>query len=343
MASWIALSDRPDPLEQPAGNALRESSGALLDKATLILEFSLPLRTGTVLLDYQRNAGWLRAFSVFYDAKVGIGILHRQGATLVRHMLPGPLPGDIGTARVTLHWDAPQRLWSLRYELPQSGQMREVRGTNPLPLPLEDLVAICRGDTVNRRHPALLWFGVTQGDTPPERAPWLGLRTPIATPRGFVMAGHLRCGDLVLTRDRGARPLVSVRQLDLPSRGSFAPVLLRAPYFAEGTDILVSADQMIALGGTEVEYLFNEEQILAEVGHLTDGWSAILDRRRAVTASVSLDTGAADLIKSVGCVLAGAQHDATLPPRQPARRVLRSYEAVPLLALLGRGNRGRAA
>ncbi|MDZ4094688.1 MAG: Hint domain-containing protein [Paracoccaceae bacterium] len=336
MAEWIALSDRPEPAQPP-------ENGVLLEKASLILEVSLPLKCGAVLLDYRRTQDWLRAFSVFHDPVAGVGILHRQGGSVVRHMLAGPLPGDTGTARIVFSWDAPKRLWVLRYELLELGQVLTAQGLNPMPLPLDDLVALCAGGGESQRHPGLLWFGVTLGEAPPERAPWLGLRTPIATPRGYVMAGHLRAGDLVLTRNAGVRALASVRRHDLPSRGSFAPVLLRAPYFAAQTDLLVSADQLIALSGVEVEYLFGEEEVLAEARHLTDGWSAIHDRRRAVTACVSLDIGAPDLIIGAGCVLAGAQHDVAPADRHQVRRVLRSYEAVPLLALLGRGNRNRAA
>ena len=122
-----------------------------------------------------------------------------------------------------------------------------------------------------------------------------------------------------------------------------APVLVRAPYFAAHSDLLVSADQLVALSGTEVEYLFAEDEVLAEAGHLTDGRSALYDTRRAVTACVSLDLGYPDLILSDGCALASARHGARAGTLPQPRRLLRCYEAVPLLALLGRSNGRRAA
>jgi len=121
------------------------------------------------------------------------------------------------------------------------------------------------------------------------------------------------------------------------------PVLVRAPYFAAHSDLLVSADQLVALSGTEVEYLFAEDEVLAEAGHLTDGRSALYDTRRAVTACVSLDLGYPDLILSDGCALASARHGARAGTLPQPRRLLRCYEAVPLLALLGRSNGRRAA
>ncbi|MGB8811839.1 MAG: Hint domain-containing protein [Paracoccaceae bacterium] len=336
MPDWIALSDRNDPQSDPA-------AGRLLDRGALILEVALPLAGPAVLLDYRAADGWLRALSVFHDPEMGIGILHRQGGVLVRHTLPGPLPGEVGTARIILRWDAPGRTWHLRYELPDAGQAVEARGVNPLPLPMADLLALCRGTGVTQRHPALLWFGATLGENPPERAPWIGLRTPIATPAGYRYASSLAVGEMVLTNEGLALPVQSVRHMVLPSRGFFAPVLLRAPYFAGRTDLLVSADQLVALSGPEVEYLFGEDEVLAEARHLTDGRSALYDTRRAVTSCVSLDLGAPALLQSEGCVLASTQHGKRLAQMALPRRLLRSYEAVPLLALLGRGNGSRAA
>lgn len=331
MQDWIALSDRYDVLDG-AGEQ------DLLEKGALILEVSLPLEGPVVLLDYQSGDGWMRGFSVFHDPKSGVRLLHRQGDRVVHHTLAGPLPREQGVARLTLRWDAPKKVWSLRYEMPDSGTVMEARGNNPLPLPIVDLLAMCRG--VGRRHGSVLWFGATRGDDLPERAPWIGLRTPIATPMGLRHAGSLRVGDAVLTLGGGVQRVQSLRRMDLPSRGYFAPVLLRAPYFGHQIDILVSADQQVALSGPEVEYLFAEDEVLAEARHLIDGRSALLDRRRAVTSCVSVDLGTPEIMLSEGCALASTCHAA---PSRLARRLLHSYEVVPLLALLGRGNGSRAA
>lgn len=338
MPGWIALSDHNAPISQPGEPA--PGDDALLGRGALVLELALPLAGPGVMLDYHASDGWERAISLYFDPETGISILHRQGSRLERHAMPGPLPHDPGTARLTLRWNAPARRWWLRYELLASGQAVESQGSNPLPLPMADLIALCRGIGVARRHPALLWFGATMGETPPGRAPWIGLRTPVATPSGYCPAGSLHIGDQVLTSDGGARVLRSVRHMVLPSRGSFAPVVLRAPYFADHTDLLVSADQLVALSGMVVEYLFAEDEVLAEARHLTDGWSARRENRRAVTACVSLDIGRPDLIQCDGCALASARHGAAMPL---PRRSLHDYEAVPLLALLGRGNGRRAA
>jgi len=46
VAEWLALSDRPTPLAAAEGMAL-------LTKATLVLEFELPLDGATILLDFK--------------------------------------------------------------------------------------------------------------------------------------------------------------------------------------------------------------------------------------------------------------------------------------------------
>lgn len=336
MDHWIALSDRPEPPGEPVAQPL-------LDRGTLILELSLPLSGPTVLLDYRRTEGWPRALSVFVDPATGVVVLHRQGASLVRHGLTGALPGDRGTARIVLNWDAPGRVWTLRLELPDSGFSLESRGSGPMPLRHDDLAAVCGGRGIVWRHPALLWFGVTRGAAPPDRAPWIGLRTPIATPAGFRLAGTLRPGDLVLTRDNGPRPIRQVLRMDLPSRGFYTPVLLRAPYFCARTDLLVSADQLVALRGAEVEYLFGDEEVLAEARHLVDGRSALMETRRAIASCVSLDLGTPGLMLSAGCALASTETGQSRDASRLPRRLLQGYEVAPLLGLLGRGSGSRAA
>lgn len=330
MADWIALSDRYDPMD--------DAGADLLEKGALILELELPLAGPQVLLDYHGADGWMRGVSVFHDPRAGIRVLHRQGDSVVHHSLAGPLPQDQGIARLTLRWDAPARWWSLRYEGLETGLVMDARGVNPLPLPMADVLAMCRGAC--KRHPSVLWFGATRGNDLPDRAPWIGLRTPIATPHGLRHASSLQVGDAVLTLGGVPRGVQSVRRMDLPSRGYFAPVLLRAPYFGHQIDLLVSADQLVALSGPEVEYLFAEDEVLAQARHLTDGRSALLDQRRAVTSCVSIDLGQPEIMLSEGCALVSASH--TKPAPLP-RRLLYSYEVVPLLALLGRGNGRRAA
>lgn len=323
-SQWIALSD---------STAAPPADDGLLTVGALVIELSLPLPRAGVLLDYQATGGWPRTLSLFHDAGGGLCLLHRQGTALTRHILPGPLQFEGQTARLVYAWDAPARTWTLRLENRGKTPPAVAYGLNPMPLPLADIAALCAGAGLARRDASVLWYGVTDQDAPPVSAPWLGLRTPIPTTQGMIPAGLLREGCDVITRD-GPRPLLSLRRMNLPARGAFAPVMLRAPYFTRTTDLLVSAEQLITIGGLEVEYLFGEDEVLVEAGCLIDGRAALPDPRRVTIASVSLDLGEPALLDIDGCTVMTAHHSTTAP-RTPLR-VLHGYEALPLMALLRR-------
>lgn len=325
---WLALSERgllrPDPPE------------SLLDSGLFVMELSLPLPDACVLLDHHAHNGWPRTFSLFHNAETGLVLLHRQGASVSRHLLPGPLPQGRGTARLSFQFNAPARRWRLLYELLDGeGGRVESHGQNPLPLQITDIQALCSNGQTNA---PVLWFGLTRDAIPPGAAAWIGLRTPVETSLGPVAAGSLKPGDIILTADRGPVPLQSVQRLVLPARGTFAPVLLRAPFFGQTKDLLVSADQLVAISGAETEYLFGTEAVLMPAGALVDGRTALSDQRRAVTGSVALNLGAPALIEANGCMLATSHDAATSLPL----RSLQHYEVLTLMTLLGRNPR-RAA
>lgn len=320
---WVALSDLGLLQESP--------KYALLERGLFVMELALPLQNAEVLLDHKSNIGWPRTFAIFHEADTGIVVLHRQGSMVARHCLPGPLPQGLGTARLSFCFDAPARVWELSFEILSTEVPTRVvaRGRNPLPLPFDDLAQMC--DLIRPNGP-VLWFGLTQGVAPPRAASWVGQRTPIETSRGTVMAGNLKPGDMIFTADHGALPLLDSQSLALPARGSFAPVRLRSPFFGQNQDLLVSADQMLAVSGLEVEYLFGAESVLMPARTLVDGRTALLDQRRAVTRSVALDLGRPALIEANGCLLA-IGHDAET---EMPLRSLQGYEVLTLMTLMGR-------
>lgn len=323
---WVALSDR--------GVLDATPEHALLHQGLFVMELALPLQNAELLLDHKSNIGWPRTFAIFHEPDTGIVVLHRQGAAVVRHCLPGPLPQGRGTARLSFRFDGPARTWELSFEILSADvpTVAVAKGRNPLPLPLEDLAQMC---SMARPSGPVLWFGLTRGAAPPGAAPWIGLRTPIETSLGAVMAGNLKPGDMIATADHGLLPMQTSQRLALPARGSFAPVRLRSPFFGQNQDLLVSSDQMLAISGSEVEYLFSAESVLVPAGVLVDGRTALSDQRRAVTGSVALDLGRPALIEANGCLLA-IGHDAA---NDMPLRCLQGYEVLTLMALMGRSPR----
>ena len=148
-----------------------------------VVELHLPLDQPVVLLDFHSTAGWPRTFTLFHDPLVGLVLVHRQGQSVARHALPGPLPQNACTGRLSLRFDAPARYWEMRMEFLGREDLppRRARGQNPLPIRLEDLEQLNHGAARLSRHAAVLWFGLTRGADLPARAPWIGQRTPIQT------------------------------------------------------------------------------------------------------------------------------------------------------------------
>jgi Hint domain len=329
---WLVLSDRA----VGAG----DTPSDLIESGLFVVEFALPLDGPVVLLDFHATEGWDRTFTLFHDPAAGLVLIHRQGKAVARHALPLALPQRVGTGRLSLRFDAPARHWSMRFDLLGAEETPPLtaHGQNPLPLRPADLHALSLPPFRRARHGAVLWFGLTRKVSLPARAPWIGQRTPIDTPRGPVPAGCLRPGDMICTADGGLLPLCRITRMTLPACGSFAPVILRAPFFGTSHDLLVSSDQRVALSGPEVEYLFNEDEVLVEAGAMVDGRAALAEQRRAVTTSLMLEFDHPALLVADGCVLLAARPKDALP-----RRMLQPYEVLTLMALMGRAGHRRVA
>lgn len=332
--AWLVLSDRAMPGDGMASEDL------MIEAGLFVTELSLPLTESAVLLDFHSAEGWARTFTLFHDPSAGLVLVHRQGQSVARHALPGPVPDLGGAGRLSLRFDAPKRVWDMRLEFLSHPDVEPMvaYGINPLPIRTDDLRGLSKGSARVNRHNAILWFGLTRGGALPARAPWIGQRTPIETAKGQVMAGHLKPGDLVVTSEGGLLPLQGINRLDLPACGSFAPVILRAPFYGNSHDLLVASDQRVAICGPEVEYLFGVDEVLAEAGALVDGRSALAEQRRAVASVLLLKFDHPALIMADGCALLAAR-----PTEMPPCRLLQTYEVLTLMSLLGRSGHRRVA
>lgn len=316
-AGWLVLSDHP---------AMPTPTDLPLGKAHFTLEFALPLNSNPILLDHHADDGLERVFSVFLDGEIGLAVRQRQGARLVRHILPGPLPELSGAARMTYAWDMAADLWTLTLLLP-NGQQLSTTGRKPMAPRMADLASLAR--PTGQRHPAVLWFGVTRSAILPDPGPWIGAATPVLTDLGLRPAGSLRLGDRIATADNGYVPLLSTRRIIAPSRGSRAPVLLRAAFFQTRQDVLISADQSLIFDGPATEYMFDRDEVLVRAGDLVDGRAALWDDRRGVALGLSLDLGQPELMICDG-VLLTSHVKPTLPY---PRMLLDGYEVTSLLSV----------
>lgn len=326
---WLALS----------GAGLLDSSAnpfQTLHKASFIAELRLPLPRSAVLINHQSHEGQHRSFALFYDDMQGFSLLMRAGEKVLRASLRLTTDLQGNTARLRFNFDSQSGTWELEVACLQNDQPSQCgTGIGSLPLGLRDVQQLCLGGAASTH---VLWFGVSRGAQLPKSAPWIGQRTLIETPLGPVPAGHLKAGDRVLTQDHGTLVLQNVQHVHLPARGSFAPILLRGPFYDPRGDVLVSADQPVLLAGAEVDYLFGVEQVLVQAKDLVDGRTALAEDRRSIISAIRLDLGCPALVGAPkhgkGVLLAiGDSHYQPKPQNLP---LITSYEAATLLRMMGR-------
>ena len=132
-----------------------------------------------------------------------------------------------------------------------------------LPAPMDATVAIDHA-------------GIANHFVPPVPLPGLATGAEIDTPDGPRPVEALRPGMLVNTRRNGPQPIRWIGRTEPLARGTTAPIEMRAPYFGLSNDTSVARNQRILLSGTDIEYLFGEDHVLARAGDLVNGRSARL-------------------------------------------------------------------
>lgn len=92
----------------------------------------------------------------------------------------------------------------------------------------------------------------------------------IDTPKGPVAVEDLRMGDMVLTKDNGAKPIVWIGSREVAARGSFAPVVISAGALGNDSDVVVSPEHRILMTGAAVELAFGDDEVLVAAKHLVN-------------------------------------------------------------------------
>jgi len=96
--------------------------------------------------------------------------------------------------------------------------------------------------------------------------------TRILTARGERPVETLRAGDMVITRDRGPRPVRWTGRRTVPGRGTSAPVHVGPSVIGSGSrGLLVSPRHRLLVTGYHAELLFGCDEVLVAASHLADG------------------------------------------------------------------------
>lgn len=95
-----------------------------------------------------------------------------------------------------------------------------------------------------------------------ETIPCFVAGTRILTPTGEVRVEDLRPGDMVVTRDEGARPIRWTGQRSVAATGAMAPVRIAANTFGLHGEVWVSPQHRVLLLDAMADLLFGEPEVL---------------------------------------------------------------------------------
>lgn len=278
MANWIALSDHdghwfaPQGLGQPKGAAKLVQSGpdALMVRGSLVVETNVPATARMEpLFIYDQQGEWPLHLALHAIPGGGLSLVLNQGGLPLHQTINHSEGGRTETLRITYVWDAPRRWARLTVERPQDDCVISVPVSSPRPLRVMDARALLMPGPERYVSREVRYLALSAGIEPIGPMPSLAMDTPIATPDGYRPISKLRRGDVVLTQNDCAVPILHKISRVVPARGSFRPVRLRAPFFGLWRDIDVSPAQRLLLTGSEVEYLFGCQAVLLSTRHLT--------------------------------------------------------------------------
>nr|WP_275116189.1 Hint domain-containing protein [Aliiroseovarius subalbicans] len=181
-----------------------------------------------------------------------------------------PVPPRETRLRLTYAWDAPARRGWISVENLDQETLYQAEFDAPVPLPVADAREIIANGDATRIGRETRYLALSDHVEPVGLSPGVAKGTPVETPTGPRLIERLRLGDLVTTAT-GHRPVRWITRREVPARGGFRPILIRAPYFGLSRDILVAPDHRVVVAGAEAEYLFGEDSVLVEARHLVDG------------------------------------------------------------------------
>lgn len=282
--TWLALADHKshafhDALKAPVS----------LERGTVMLETLLaPKSKPHSLLGMELRSGQDFDFALKAMPGGGIHFLIRQGQEIVHAALALDAEDQNELLRISYAWDLVARKAHLVIERP--GTQKIYRRVIEAPLGLSPLAieTLIRPSAQRQLSEEVAFVAISDAVEPIGPMPAICPTAPVQTPHGPVPAGDLKRGDLVMTLQGEAVPVLQTLRRTVPARGSFEPVRLRAPYFGLQCDIVVTPEARLVVGGSQVEYLFNADNVLVPVKHLTAGSSARIEEGHRLVSYVQL-------------------------------------------------------
>lgn len=177
----------------------------------------------------------------------------------------------------------------------------------------------------------------------------------ILTKRGEVAVEDLAAGDMVHTMDNGVQPVRHVMSRCVSAKGQFAPIVIRKGALGNTRGLSVSPQHRMLITGWQAEMMFGEGEVLVAAKHLVNGDTIYQQRGNDVTYfhivfdrhEIIYAEGIASESFLVTAESVQQQEQATYDElialfpalvsapenfNKPARRTLKQYEAMMLMA-----------
>jgi hypothetical protein len=250
----------------------------LVPCGSLVIETGLtPRRRPHPLLSYAQSGAGPLQLNLQTIPGGGLTLVVSNGSDLHHCTIPHAETGRTDVLRISYCWDGPRRRGFIALERSDTDTVSLFPIRAPRPVYMRDLRALCLGEGRSAMSDDVICLSVATHVEPVGPAPTLGMHTPVATPDGWRYISDLKRGDTVLTAEGGVTPVLHKITRTVPARGSFRPIRLRAPYFGLKQDIIAAPSQCLLVRGSEVEYLFGHEAVLAPAGHLAGASAAMAE------------------------------------------------------------------
>ncbi|TNJ42367.1 hypothetical protein FGE21_11185 [Phaeobacter sp. B1627] len=270
--SWLGLWHRDAQYFDAAGLTpegersclLLQDADALLTRGSLVMEFHLPdSRKLDPLIRFVQEGDWPFHFAVTAVPGAGINLVADLYGTSLRQTVKPALTAGADAMRLTYSWDAPAFRGRLALERLDGGRADIIEIEAPRPWRLTDLRRLLTGARPGFIAGNVDYIALSSDLEPVGPMPGLSPRTPLETDTGPRPIGELKRGDVLRSSSGKLVPVLHVITRQVPAVGAFQPVLLRAPFFGLTQDLQVAPGQRMVLSGSDVEYHFGGDAVLA--------------------------------------------------------------------------------
>lgn len=210
-----------------------------------------------------------------------LSLLIRDGAD-VSHI--AVLPAETGAHLLLAYlWDCEREEALLTVLAGDRGIVRRF-GRGPVPAIASDQIATLFTSRHGAfRHPAIRGMALADHVMPIGPLPGLLTGSLVATPEGPRPIETLRPGDLILAASGEPEPVLWQGGTELPPVPGLCPVRLKAPFHGLDRDLVTLPDQLVSIGGRDVEYQFGVDRVLIRARDLIDGDTAFEQSVAAAT------------------------------------------------------------